>query len=138
MDNKVIEGPQYLGSAWPLHEPEIRSAPKLCSRSRYSYREFGRNDALSVQHLADVLMVALTIELRIGQHKPDGDPLVSRAHQRTQGSTVMGRAAPRRLRQDETPVEVHGHGPFQPVAPGKARRPIPPPLDEEGADGARG
>jgi hypothetical protein len=63
-------------------------------------------------------MGALTIKLRIGQHETDGDPLVGRAHQRTPGGTVVGRTAPGRLREDETAVEVHDHGPFQPVAPG--------------------
>ena len=40
----------------------------------------GRNDALGMQHLADLLLVALAIARRIGQHQPSEDPLMGCAH----------------------------------------------------------
>jgi len=97
----------------------------------------GRDDAVGLQHLADMLMMALTIELGIGQDQANREPLVGGVDQGAQGGTIVRGAAAGRLGQNYTGVDIHGHGPRQPVAPGEPLASILRSLDEEGADGPR-
>ena len=97
----------------------------------------GRNDAVGLQHLADVPMIALTIELGIGQNQANGEALMGAVNQGAQGSAVVRWAAAGRLGQDHPGVDIHGHGPLQPVAPGEAVAASLGALHKEGADRPR-
>jgi len=55
------------------------------------------DDAVSTDDLMDVEVVALTVELGIGQHQPDGRHLMGDADQGAQGRAVVVRPRPGRL-----------------------------------------
>jgi hypothetical protein len=113
----------HLGS-YPVNVPR-RPAP------------LGRHDALGRQDLTDRLMVALTVELGIGQYQGNGHSPVGDIDQRAQGGAVMGRAAARGLRENQSPVDIHDHDPLEPVAPGQALASILGSRHEERPDGTR-
>jgi hypothetical protein len=84
-----------------------------------------------------MLLVTLAVELGICQHQGDGHALVGGVYQRTQYGAVMGRAAVRRLGDHQSPVYIHGHGPLEPVAPGKPLASLLGPFHAERTDGTR-
>ena len=84
----------------------------------------GGNHALRSEVLADVGMIALTVELRVGQHQPDAGLLGSRFNDGRQIRAVVPRTAPRELRQHELLIQIHGHHPLQPVPPRQRFLPV--------------
>ena len=99
-------------------------APHLCSHSSKFPTRFAslrRDNALGTELLADVLMVALAIELRIGQYQ--SDPLLRAIcdliKQRWQCSAVVSRSGVCFLGQDQTQARVHSYKPLEPIAIGR-------------------
>jgi hypothetical protein len=66
----------------------------------------GRNHALRSEALADVGMIALAVELGIGQHQPDAGLLGSCFDDGRQIGAVIARTAPRELRQHELLIQI--------------------------------
>jgi hypothetical protein len=110
----------HLG-AYPLHVPP-RPAP------------LGRNDAVGLQHVADRLMGALTVELGIRQCQGAGHSLGGDVDQRAPRGAVIGGAVARGLGPNQLPLHLPDHGPLQSVVPGEAFASSVGPLHEEGAD----
>jgi hypothetical protein len=82
------------------------------------------NHALRSEVLADVGMIALTVEFRVGQHHPDAGLLGSGFNDGRQIRTVVPRASPRELRQHELLIQIHGDHPLQPVPPRQRFLPV--------------
>src|ERR1051326_2257905 len=75
-------------SAWEA-SPHLRPHP---SDLPVGLAALGREDPLRSNNSSDMPVVALAIDLGVGQDQPDGRPLVCRADQRPQGRTVVVRA----------------------------------------------
>jgi hypothetical protein len=73
------------------------------------------NHARRSEVLADVGMIALAVEFRVGQHQPDAGLFGSGFNDSRQIRTVVPRAAPRELRQHKLLIQIHGDHPLQPV-----------------------
>jgi hypothetical protein len=84
----------------------------------------GRNHALRSETLADVGVIALAIELRVGQHQPDAGLLSSRFDHGRQICAVVPRTAPRELRQHELLIQINHNHPLQPVPPRQRFLPV--------------
>src|ERR1700730_947915 len=84
----------------------------------------GGNHTLRSESFADVGVIALAVELRVGQHQSDTGLLGSRFDDGGQIRTVVPRAAPRELRQHELVIQIHGHHPLQPVPPRQRFLPV--------------
>ena len=82
------------------------------------------NHALLSEVLADVGMIALTVEFCIGQHQPDAGLFGSGFNDSRQIRAVVPRAAPRELRQHELLIQIHGDHPLQPVPPRQRFLPV--------------
>ena len=96
----------------------------------------GWHNALRLQCLPNVLMVALAVELGIRQHQGDGRPWVSGVDQRAQDGAVVSRTTACGLGDNQSPVNIHSPRPFEPVAPGEALTAVFGPRDKEGTDSA--
>lgn len=92
---------------------------------------------LRSQLLANISMVALTIELRVSQNEPDGNHLVSDTHKA--GQVSVPRSTPRVLSQHQLPIQVDNDQPLQPMPSGqRLLRVVMHTPDEKGANRALG
>ena len=95
--------PPHFGTH-PVHAPSFLSTLR-------------GDHALCPEFLADVAMVPLTVELRIGQHQPDGSSLRRRFDDGGQIRAVVPRSASCRLRQQELLIQIGHDHPLQPMPP---------------------
>src|SRR6266851_8251525 len=72
-----------------------------------------RDDAAGSQRGADVAVIGLGVELRIGQHHPDGQATAGRVHQWEQRWGVAPRTLSSLLRQDDLAIHVGDQQPLQ-------------------------
>lgn len=88
-------------------------------RTDFSFRDappwVGRDYAIGSQRAAHVAVIGFRVELRVGQHHPDGDGATGRVHQAGQSPGVAPRTLPRSLRQDDLAVHIDHDQPLQKV-----------------------
>ena len=77
----------------------------------------GGDNAEGMKLLTDKGMVALGVELGIGQHTADGSLGMGLRDQSGQVGAIIPRSLTGRLRQDELPLQVHDGQPLQPMPP---------------------
>jgi hypothetical protein len=87
--------------------------------------------------MATMLIGALTIAFGIRSHQGHGHLPMGGVDQRAPRGTIVGRTVLRRLREDQAAVDIHGHRPCEPVAPGEPQFPILGTPDGERADRPR-
>jgi hypothetical protein len=78
---------------------------------------FGGDDTQGMKLLADKGVIALGIELGVGQHATHGSVGMGLRDEFGEMSTVIPRRLPCRLCQDELPLQVDDSQPFQPMPP---------------------
>src|SRR6266496_1960906 len=98
----------------------------------------GRNNTLGSNLLADVLVVAFTVKLGIGQNAFNGIALHDLIKQRAQSSAVINRSLVSLLRQDEAQTRIDSQEPFEPVTPRHRRAAVLlTPTNKKSADRSR-
>jgi len=102
--------PPHLG-AHSVHAPGFLSA-------------FGGNYAVRSEALADLRVIALAVELGVGQHQPDAGLFGSAFHDGRQIGAVVPRTVPGELRQYGLLIQIHGHHPLQLVPPRQRALPV--------------
>jgi len=78
---------------------------------------FGGDDAQGMKLLTDKGVIALGIELGVGQHAAHRSEGMGLRDEFGEMSTIIPRGLPCRLRQDELPLQVDDGQPFQPMPP---------------------
>jgi hypothetical protein len=78
---------------------------------------FGGDDTQGMKLLTDKGVIALGIELGVGQHAAHRSEGMGLRDEFGEMSTVIPRGLPCRLRQDELPLQVDDGQPFQPMPP---------------------